>query len=148
MLGSLSSGQWSRSAVAKVIGLADIDIPRGKQAVQAWRRLDWRTRQAVIRRGWRGLGHPDPGVAAIAVGRAQVMLRAPLRRWVMVVVASLLVGWAESWVIGRLLGGLDDRWRWFWLPIDLIPGALAVQWIQARRTERANLPMVGRASAQ
>jgi hypothetical protein len=131
-----------------VIRLTSIDIPSGKQAVRAWRRLDWRTRQTVIRRAWRGLGHPDLGVAAIAVGRAQALLRAPLQRWVMVVVASLLVGWAESWVIGRILGGLDDRCLWFWLPIDLIPGALVWLYIQARWIERANLPMVGRASAQ
>lgn len=130
-----------------MIGLANIDIPRGKQAVQAWRRLGWRTRRAVIRRAWRGLGHPDPGVAAIALGRAQVMLRAPLRRWVVVVVASLLVNWPVAWALSRLMGGLDERF-WFWLPIDLIPGALAAMWIQARRIERANLPMVGRASAQ
>jgi hypothetical protein len=108
-----------------VIGLANIDIPRGKQAVQAWRRLGWRTRQEVIQWAWRGLGHPDPGVATIAVGRAQVMLRASLRRWVLVVGASLLVNWPLLWVIGRLMGGL------------------AVQWVQWRQVERVNLPMIG-----
>jgi hypothetical protein len=34
-----------------------------------------------------------------------------------------------------------------WLPIALTPGALAALWIQARQIERANLPMIGRASA-
>ncbi|HEX8858424.1 MAG TPA: hypothetical protein VGC06_04890 [Actinomycetes bacterium] len=123
-----------------MIGLANIDIPCGKQAVQAWRRLDWRTRQAVIRLAWRGLGHPDPGIAAIAVGRAQATLRASLRRWVLVVLASLLVNWPLLWVIGRLIGGLDDDQRlWFWLPISLTPGALAALWVQARQIERVNL---------
>jgi hypothetical protein len=56
----------------RAIGLANIDIPRGMQAVQAWRRLDRRIRWAV--RG--GVGHPDPRVAAIAVSRARAMLRA------------------------------------------------------------------------
>ncbi len=112
------------------------------------RRLDWRTRQGIIWLAWRGLGHPDPRVAAIAVGRAQATLRAPLRRWVMVVVASLLVDWPLFWVIGRLLGGLDDQWLWFWLPISLTAGALAALYTQARQIERANLPMVGRASAR
>jgi hypothetical protein len=35
----------------RAIGLANIDIPRGMQAVQAWRRLDRRIRWAVARRG-------------------------------------------------------------------------------------------------
>jgi hypothetical protein len=131
-----------------VIGLANIDIPRGKQAVQAWRRLDRRTRREVARRARRGVGHPNPAVAAIAVGRAQVMLRAPLRRWVLAGVASLLVNWPLAWVIGRLLGTLDDRWLWFWLPIALTPGTLAALRIPARQIERANLLMVRRASAQ
>jgi hypothetical protein len=47
------------------------------------------------------------------------------------------------WVIGRLMGGLDDQWRWLWLPISVTPGGLAVQWVQWRQVERANLPMVG-----
>jgi hypothetical protein len=127
-----------------VIGLANIDIPRGKQAVQAWRRLDWRTRQAVIRLAWRGLGHPDPGIAAIAVGRAQATLRAPLRRWVLVVVASWLFGWAVFWVLGRLISGLDDQWLWLWLPISSTLGYLVVLRVQAGQLERVNLATLDR----
>jgi hypothetical protein len=142
MLGSLLSGQGSRSPLRRVIGLANIDIPRGKQAVQAWRRLDWRTRQTVIQLAWRGLGHPDPGIAAIAVGRAQATLRAPLRRWVLVGVASSLVGWAVFWALGRLFSGLDDQW--LWLPISLTLGSLARLWVQARQIERVNLATLDR----
>ena len=64
----------------------------------------------------------------------------------MVIVASLLVNWPLAWALGRLMGGADDQWLWFWLPISLTPGALAALWVQARQVERANLPMVGRAS--
>lgn len=61
----------------------------------------------------------------------------------MVVVASLLVNWPLAWALGRLLGGLDDRWFWFWLPISCLPGPLAWLRTRARQIERANLPMVG-----
>jgi hypothetical protein len=90
-----------------VSGLANIEVPRGRLAVQAWRRLDRHTRRDVTRYARRGIGHPDPQVAAIAVGRAQATLRLPLRRWALVVVASLLVNWLLAWALGRLLGGLD-----------------------------------------
>lgn len=125
-------------------GLANIEVPRGRQAVQAWRRLDRRTRREVTRYARRGLGHPDPQVAAIAVGRAQATLRAPLRRWVLVVVASLLVNWPLAWALGRLMGGLDDRWGWFWLPISLTLGSLAALRVLARQLERVNLATLDR----
>lgn len=55
------------------------------------------------------------------------------------------LGWA--WALSRLLGGPDDQ-LWLWMPIAMTPGALAALCIQARQIERANLPMLGRASAQ
>jgi hypothetical protein len=122
-----------------VRGLANIEVPRGRQAVQAWRRLDRRTRRDVTLLAWQGIGHPDPQVAAIAVGRAQATLRLPLWRWALVVVASLLVGWSLTWGLGRLLGGLDDQWIWFWVPISSALGMLVVLRVQARQLERANL---------
>jgi hypothetical protein len=45
--------------------------------------------------------------------------------------------------IDRLMGGLDDQWLWFWLPIWCLPGPLLARRTQARQIERANLPMVG-----
>jgi hypothetical protein len=95
-------GSRRRRPSRRVIGLANIDIPRGRQAVQAWRRLDRRTRREVIRRARRGLGHPDPRVAAIAVGRAQATLTAPLWRWVAaaglgLVAASRAFGRSADW---------------------------------------------------
>jgi hypothetical protein len=122
-----------------VSGLANIEVPRGPQAVQAWRRLDRRTRRDVTRLAQRGIGHPDPQVAAIAVGRAQATLQAPLWRWALVVVASLLIGWPLTWGLGLLLGGLDDQWIWFSVPISSALGMLVVLRVQARQLERANL---------
>ncbi len=73
------------------------------------------------------------------MGRAQATLRAPLRRVMLFVVASLLVNWPLLWTLGRLLGGLDDGWVWFWLPISCTLGYLVVLRVQARQLERANL---------
>ena len=120
-------------------GLANIEVPRGRQAIQAWRRLDRRTRQDVTWLAWQGIGHPDPQVAAIAVGRAQATLRAPLWRWALGVVAVLLISWPLMWGLGRLLGGPDDQWFWFSLPISSTLGRLVVLGVQARQLERANL---------
>ena len=78
------------------------------------------------------------------MGRAQATLRAPLRRWVLVVVASLLVNWPLAWALGRLMGGLDDRWGWFWLPISLTLGSLAALRVLARQLERVNLATLDR----
>ena len=120
-------------------GLANIEVPRGRQAVQAWRRLDRRTRRDVTWLAQRGAGHPDPQVAAIAVGRAQATLRAPLRHWALVVVAILLIGWSVGWTVRLLLGDLDDQGTWFWMPIGWAL-VMPVWWrVAARKLERANL---------
>lgn len=47
------------------------EIPMGRHAVRAWRRLDRGVRNDVRSRARQGLGHPDPAVAGIAVGRAR-----------------------------------------------------------------------------
>jgi tetratricopeptide (TPR) repeat protein len=121
--------------------MANIDIPRGKQAAQAWQQLDRRMRREVIRRARRGIGHPDPSVAAIAVGYAQRTLHAPLWRQVVAVASGLAAGMLAGW----LLSGLPSdsclpRW-WFWLglPLTCTPATLAVSRVQARQLERANL---------
>ena len=138
--GSAAISKAHEPGAAEAIGLEEIDTPPRRQAVQAWRRLDRRTRWEVARRG---VGHPDPRVAVIAVGRARATLRAPLRRWVMAAVAAWLVNAPLGWVILRLMGGPDDRWFWLWMPITMTPGPLMALRVQARQVERANLPMVG-----
>jgi hypothetical protein len=74
------------------------------------------------------------------------MVRAPLWRWVMVVVASLLVNWPLAWALGQLMGSLDDQWVWFWMPISLTLGSLTALYIQARQVERANIATLDRHS--
>jgi hypothetical protein len=141
----LGSGRGRPSR--RVIGLTNIDIPRGKQAVQAWQRLDRRTRREVIRRARRGQGHPDPRVAAIAVGRAQATLTAPLWRWVAAAGLGLLAALGGVWSFSRLVAephlGLG---AWIGISIGCTPTPLLVIRMQARQIERANLPLVGRAS--
>jgi hypothetical protein len=50
------------------------EIPVGRQAVRAWKRLDADVRKDVWRRALKGLGHPDPAVAVLAVVRARCTL--------------------------------------------------------------------------
>jgi hypothetical protein len=131
-----------------------IHIPHGSQARLAWRQLDRRTRREVTQRARRGLGHPDPRVAAIAVGRAQATLRVPLWRWVaaglVVAAAGCVVGWLlASWLLaGWLDASAPGLWFWIELTIafSLVPGMAARA--VARWIERANLPMVGGASTR
>ena len=44
-------------------------IPTGRAARTAWRRLDTWTRAEVLQRAANDQGHPEPTVAAVAVGR-------------------------------------------------------------------------------
>ncbi len=126
-----------------MIGLANIDIPHGRQARQAWRQLDRRTRREVIQRARRGLGHPDPRVAAIAVERAQATLTMPLWRWLAAGLVAAAAGFVAGWLLHTPGPGL---WYWIEFPIifSLLPAMVART--QARWIERANLPMVGQAS--
>ena len=122
-----------------------VDIPNGRQAIQAWRRLDRGTRREVIRRARHGVGHPDPQVAAIAVGRTRATLRAPLWRWAVVAAMGLAVCWVLVWLLSHLIGGLDAPW---WLRLVLLIGSvlggLAALRVQLRRIEQANVQMLHR----
>jgi|SRR5215217_1279663 len=115
--------------------MAAIDVPGGRQAIQAWRGLDREIRREVLRRARQGVGHPDPRVAAIAVGRTRATLRAPLWRWVAVAVLGLVVGWVLVW----LIGALDGPW---WLRLGLLVGpvlgGLAAWRVRLRQIEEAN----------
>jgi hypothetical protein len=119
--------------------MAAIDIPGGRQAIQAWRGLDRETRREVLRRARQGVGHPDPRVAAIAVGRTRATLRAPLWRWVAVAVLGLVVGWVLLWLLSHLIGALDGPW-WLRLGLLLGPmlGGLAAWRVRLRQIEEAN----------
>src|SRR5262245_7032968 len=70
----------------------------GRQAVRAWRRLDRGVRKDVRRRARQGMGHPDPAVAAIAIGRARYILSrsVSVRSWsvVLVVTTGAALGFA------------------------------------------------------
>ena len=54
--------------------MTNAEIPVGRQTARAWKRLDRGVRKDVWRRARQGLGHPDPAVAAIAVGWARYIL--------------------------------------------------------------------------
>ena len=122
-------------------GLPTVDIPNGRQAIQAWRRLDHGTRQEVIRRARHGVSHPDPQVAAIAVGRT----RATLWRWAVVAAMGLAVCWVLVWLLSHLIGGLEAPW-WLRLVLLLGPvlGGLAALCVQLCRIEKANVQMLHR----
>jgi hypothetical protein len=131
-----------------VTGLASIHIPRGSQARLAWRQLDRRTRREVTRRARRGLGHPDPRVAAIAVGRAQATLTVPLWRWVAAGLVAAAASCGVGWLLASWLASAPGLWFLieFTIAFSLVPGMVART--VARWIERANLPMVGGASTR
>jgi len=54
--------------------MTDAEIPTGRQAARAWKHLDAGVRKDAWRRARQGLGHPDPAVAALAVGWARYTL--------------------------------------------------------------------------
>jgi hypothetical protein len=54
--------------------MTNAEIPMGRQAARAWKRLDAGVRKDVWRCVPQGTGHPDPAVAAIAIGRARYTL--------------------------------------------------------------------------
>jgi hypothetical protein len=94
--------------------------------------------------GVAGLGHPDPRVAAIAVGRAQATLTAPLWRWVAAAGLGLLVALAVFWLFSRVVVESDiGLGAWIGIGGGQSIGALLFIRMQARQMERANLPMVG-----
>jgi hypothetical protein len=88
-------------------------------------------------------GIPIRALPPSQLGRAQATLRLPLRRWMLPVAASLLVNWPLAWALARLMGGLDDRWLWFWMPINLTPVLVALR-VWARQLEPANLATLDR----
>jgi hypothetical protein len=69
--------------------MTNAEIPTGRQAARAWKHLDAGVRKDVWRRARQGLGHPDPAVAAIAVGRARRSLSRSVfvRYWGLIFVA-------------------------------------------------------------
>jgi hypothetical protein len=77
--------------------MTNAEIPIGRQAARAWKRLDASVRKDVWRRAPYGVGHPDPSVAAIAIGRARYTLSGSfaVRYWGrLLVIAAATVGFA------------------------------------------------------
>ncbi|SRR6266508_1219198 len=76
--------------------MANTEIPMGRHAVRAWKRLDADVRKEAWRRARQGLGHPDPAVAALAVGRARytLSLSFSVRYWglIFVVITGVAIG--------------------------------------------------------
>jgi hypothetical protein len=115
-------------------------IPRGAAAVEAWKRLDRRTRRDLLRSA---TAHPDPVVAAVAVGYARTILG---HRW-----------WTRSlWLIPTFAVGavvetaITAWWHTVLIPV-LIPLILAAVMIERMvrlpwfklavvRMENANAP--------
>src|SRR5215203_4298512 len=54
--------------------MTNAEIPTGRQAARAWKHLGPGVRKDVWRRARQGIGHPDPAVAALAIGRARYTL--------------------------------------------------------------------------
>jgi hypothetical protein len=84
--------------------MTNAEIPMGREAARAWKRLDAGARKDVWRRARQGVGHPDPAVAAIAIGRARYTLSRSFsveysRR--LLVIAAATVGFAA--VLDRVM---------------------------------------------
>jgi hypothetical protein len=102
----------------------------------ARRRLDRQTKAEVLRRAAEGQGHPDPEVAAVAVGFARWELNYP--RWVQVAIVLGLL------LVGVFLDSLSPRPPIPIVTITLLV-ALAILW-RARRGSRAKLERMERAN--
>src|SRR6266511_3012315 len=71
--------------------MTNAEIPMGRQAARAWKRLDAGVRKEVWRRARQGLGHPDPAVASMAMGGARYTLSRSFceRYWARMVVVLI-----------------------------------------------------------
>jgi hypothetical protein len=80
----------------------DMRIPTGRAARTAWRRLGRSTKREVLERAAQDQGHPDPAVAAVAVGFARWERAYP--SWIAIVTALGFV--VVAGVLDWLLSGL------------------------------------------
>jgi hypothetical protein len=116
----------------------DATIPTGRAARTAWRRLSRSKKREVLERAALDQGHPDPAVAAVAVGFARWELAYP--SWVSIV-----------WALGPVVVAAVLDWLLSGLPL-LTACALAVSvavWRGRRagrqlmeRMERVNLAVL------
>jgi hypothetical protein len=77
-------------------------IPTGRAARTAWRRLGRRTKGDVLQRAAKDQGHPDPTVAAVAVGFARWERAYP--GWISIVMAlgPVVVAGVVDWFLPGL----------------------------------------------
>jgi hypothetical protein len=80
----------------------DATIPTGRAARTAWRRLDRSTKREVLQRAAEDQGHPDPTVAAVAVGFAR--WERAYSGWVSIVMAlgPVVVAGVLDWLLSGL----------------------------------------------
>jgi hypothetical protein len=80
----------------------DATIPTGRAARTAWRRLDRSTKREVLQRAAQEQGHPDPTVAAVAVGFAR--WEGAYSSWVSIVMAlgPVVVAGVLDWLLSGL----------------------------------------------
>jgi hypothetical protein len=84
--------------------MTNAEIPMGRQAERAWKRLDAGVRKDVLRRARQGMGHPDPAMAAIAIGRARyaLSLSFSVRYWSIVLFVITGAGLGLAAVLDRV----------------------------------------------
>jgi hypothetical protein len=80
----------------------DATIPTGRAARTAWRKLGRSTKREVLERATQDQGHPDPTVAAVAIGFARWELAYP--PWVSIVLAlgPVVVAAVLDWFLSGL----------------------------------------------
>ena len=112
-------------------------IPAGTPAVDAWKRLDRPTRRELLRSA---TAHPDPTVAAVAVGYARTTLG---RRWWLHTLRQM------AWLIPVLSAVavtatiLDVAWlRWHLMPVLAPPIVLLITFVWAVRLTRFKLALI------
>jgi hypothetical protein len=86
--------------------MTNAEIPTGRQAIRAWKRLNAGVRKDVRRRARQGLGHPDPVVAAIAIGQARYALSrsVSVRSWSVALVVTTGAGLGVAALLDRVSG--------------------------------------------
>lgn len=95
-----------------------VTIPSGQAARQAWAALPDGVRASVVERAARYEGHPDPAVAAVAVGVIRAENRWPWLRQ-LILVAGLAV------LFGVLLAVVGQRFDGHYTYLPVIPAAAA-----------------------
>lgn len=122
--------------------MTNAEIPTGRQAARAWKSLDAGVRKDVWRRAPQGMGHPDPAVAAIAIGRARYTLSRSfsVRYWgLMFVMTGAVLGLLA--VLDRLTRSSDPSLYVIVIVISFSRGPMTYTKVRrdAKQLEEANM---------